>query len=63
MSFEIFANELTEISAENGLLAFNTTPFELFAKELPEGPDGLEGKHLLAPGEKIGYLVLRRLTP
>jgi hypothetical protein len=42
------------------LLAFNTTPFELFAKELPEGP---EGKHWLAPSEKIGYLGLIRLTP
>jgi hypothetical protein len=46
LSFVIFANELLEISTEKGLLAFNTTPFELFAKELPEGP---EGKHWLAP--------------
>jgi len=47
LSFEIFANELPEISTEKGLLVFNTTPFELLAKELPEGP---EGKHRLAPG-------------
>jgi len=43
LSFEIFANELLEVSTEKGLLVFNTTPFELFGKELPEG------KHWLAP--------------
>ena len=47
LSFELFANELPEISTEKGLLASNTTPFETFPKELPEGP---QGKHWLAPG-------------
>jgi hypothetical protein len=46
-SIELFANELPEISTDKDLLVFNTKPFELFGKELPEGP---EGKHWLAPG-------------
>jgi len=50
LSLEIFANELPEIPRERGLLVLNTTPFGIFAKELP----GPEGKHWLAPD---------RLTP
>lgn len=63
MSLEVFPIELPEIPRERGFLVLNSAPFDIFVKELPEGPEGLLVLNT-APFDILGkhWLASDRLT-